>query len=174
VAAQPPRGGRPFLASRLAATPELRRRVETARQLGISLRRLEGWTPKQVTTYEHDDEGRLIKSVTVAESEWDDRERSWMLALQHYELTLCRRCNTPLAESTDPNHDPDNPDAEYHYLADGPDECHACKVLLRADKQWSEYRKDDSVGTGNLIHSLVLVPNTRRRPAGQRGRMQRG
>lgn len=140
----------------------------------MSLRRLEGWTAKQVTTYEHDKEGKLIRSVTVTESEWDDRERAWMLALQHYELTLCRRCGTPLIESTDPNNDPDNPQAERHYVADGPDECHCCKVLIRADRQWSDRRKDDPVGTGNLIHSAVLVPNTRRRPAGQRGRMPRG
>ena len=136
----------------------------------MSLRRLEGWTPKQVTTYEHDKEGKLTRSITVTESEWDDRERSWMLALQHYELTLCRRCGTPLIESTDPNNDPDNPNAENHYVIDGPDECHCCKVLIRSERKWAEDRKDSSEGSQHLIHSAVLVPNTRRRPAQMGGR----
>ncbi len=51
----------------------------------MSLKRFEGWTP--VTRYEYDDAGRLISSTT--ESEWDEEQQSWMLALTEYRDSLC-------------------------------------------------------------------------------------
>lgn len=141
--------------------------METARQLGISLGRLEGREPRQITTYTYDDKNRVAQAITVTEQEWTDQERAWMLALHHYEMTLCRRCHTPLAESTDPDNDPDNMQASHHYQVDGPDECHSCKVLIRAEKEWQTKRPDDAAA---FLYSTVLVPNTRRRrPAGRKG-----
>lgn len=78
--------------------------MKAAQQLGISLRRFEGWTPAEVTTHEYDD-GRLVRSVTTVESEWDDTQQDWMLALLEYEAGICRGCGQPMHLSTVEDHD---------------------------------------------------------------------
>jgi hypothetical protein len=61
-----------------------------------------------------------------------------MLALGLWESGLCRRCGHHLSETTDPDNDQDNPDARHGWQADGPDECHACKALHRAEEKWAK------------------------------------
>lgn len=68
-----------------------------AKSLGISHRRLLGWEP--TTTYAYDDAGRMIASRP--EPEWDDAERSKMLALDLYEAGI-GPCGHHHAETTDP------------------------------------------------------------------------
>jgi hypothetical protein len=44
--------------------------------------------------------GRIIGYET--EPEWDELERSWMLALEKYEATLCPLCGLPIDYCHDP------------------------------------------------------------------------
>ncbi|HEX5996944.1 MAG TPA: hypothetical protein VFY84_17515 [Jiangellales bacterium] len=76
--------GHPFLVRRLA-DPDLRAKAEAAERLGISLKRFEGWEP--ATFYERDEHGQLVSSVP--ETEWDETEQGWMLALAEYRASLC-------------------------------------------------------------------------------------
>ncbi|PLS25974.1 hypothetical protein [Bifidobacterium parmae] len=58
--------------------PGLVARLKCARSLGMSLKRFDGWEPT-------DDDP----------TEWDETERTWMLALQAYEDGLCPVCGMP-------------------------------------------------------------------------------
>ncbi len=169
LAAQPGRGGHPFVASRIAASPELRRQIETARSLGISLKRLCGWVPRKITKTVTEPDGTAV-ATTVEEVEWDEQERAWMLGLGFLEDTSCHRCGTWLAESTDPGNDPDRPDAHHHYVAEPPVECHSCKVLVRSQRAWDKNHEGAAEYT---IHTAALVPHTPRRRIGPKGRVRR-
>lgn len=66
--------------------------MRTARALGISYKRFQGWEPR--TVYEYDADGRLIASRP--EVEWDETERDWMLALDAWEASeVCPLCGWP-------------------------------------------------------------------------------
>lgn len=52
--------------------------------------------------YEYDDQGRLVSSV--AESEWDETEQAWMLALQEYRDSLCPLCGWPTSVCQNPEY----------------------------------------------------------------------
>src|SRR5690606_39172952 len=93
----------PKLIGRLNDSPELRARVETARRLGISLRRLNGWSPRRETTYEYDDKGRLVRSETWEEPEWNELERAYMLALAEWEAGRCQMCGGDPGECQSPD-----------------------------------------------------------------------
>lgn len=87
--------------------------------------RLHGREPRQVTTYEYDDTGRLVRSVTVREPEWTERDLAEATALLALEAETCPGCGQPISEST-------HPDAEDGYEVDLPIRCHACTELDRA------------------------------------------
>lgn len=55
-----------------------------------------------MTEHEHDGAGRLIRSVTVREPLYLDRDRAELLALAEYRAGLCPRCGAPLEECTAP------------------------------------------------------------------------
>lgn len=88
-----------------------------------------------------------------------------MLALAFYEAGLCQKCGQPLDQTTDPNSDPDRPEATTQWIADGPTECFCCKALVRAEKRLSE--DENSGGMEHwAIHAPALVakkPRRRRR-----------
>lgn len=133
-----------------------------ARSFGITLREFDGWTPKTVTRVTAWRDGQPEVWETTSESPWDRRERSLMLALAHFEAGCCRRCGEHLAKSMDPMTDPDRPDAPHHWVAEGPDECFACKALVRAERKLA----DDKDGGSDLlpysIHTPALIPHTPR------------
>ena len=131
------------------------------------MKRFEGWEPAEVTTVTaFDDQGRPAKWVTRREAEWDRGERAWMLGLDYYEATLCRKCGHALHESTDPEHDPDNPAASHRYQAEDPTECFACKTLMRSEKKWA---KDNPDLAPALIHTAVLIERPKRGRQRSRG-----
>jgi hypothetical protein len=80
-----------------AADPRLRAELEAARSWGVSWRRFCGWEPTVTTTFEYDPAGRLLRSVTVTEPEWDDIGRAAVYALMRLEADLCPGCSQPLA-----------------------------------------------------------------------------
>lgn len=130
----------------------------------MSLRRFCGWEPAQVTIPEHDADGRLIRSVTRTEPEWDDGQRLWMLALNQFEAGLCRKCGNDLHESTD---------VAFTWVADAPTECMACTSLAKAERRYSEaYQKDPNANTPPeaWIYTVRKVP----RPPVRRRKTPRG
>lgn len=68
----------------------------------MSWRRWQGWEPAEHTTYEYDDQGRLIASTTVREAEWDAKSRGWAVGLVELEKQECGTCGGWLPETTDP------------------------------------------------------------------------
>ena len=50
---------------------------------------LDGREPAQVTEYQRDEAGRLVRSVTTTEPRWTDRDVAELLALAEYRASLC-------------------------------------------------------------------------------------
>ncbi|WP_123661585.1 hypothetical protein [Actinocorallia herbida] len=113
---------RPFLLERLRDSREHRQEVELARAWGVPRSRWLGREPRTVTTYEYDDGGRLLRSVTETEPLWTDEDRGWAEALAHFEADECKGCGQPLSESTEAS-------AEGAYDAPLPLRCHACTAV---------------------------------------------
>lgn len=86
---------------------------------------MNGWEPRQETTYEYDSAGLLVRSVTVAEPEWDEDERAWALALLAVEGDTCPGCHGQMSETT-------AADAEGKYAASPPTRCHKCTAISQA------------------------------------------
>lgn len=62
-----------------------------------------GWEPGEVTTYEYDDGGRLIRSTTVHEAEFSAWDRAVLLADVAASKVPRGRHGLPLHETTDPD-----------------------------------------------------------------------
>lgn len=122
---------RPKIRSRLRDSGRHRAEIEAARAWGVSRRRFLGWEPKRLTTYEHDDDGRLVRSVTEVEPEWTDKERAWAFALIEEEADTCSGCGQLLSETT-------RPEAEGGYDA-GAVRCHACTQVHKAQAPYVEH-----------------------------------
>lgn len=75
-----------------------------------------------MTYYEHDDQGRMIRSSQ--RSEWTDEDRALMVAYQLYLDSLCPGCGQPRAKA----HHSDN-DGWYR-IAEAV-VCHACTVARK-------------------------------------------
>lgn len=125
--------------SRITNDRELRERVKAAFELGISLKRFDGWEPR--TFYVHE-AGVLVSSIP--ESEWDAQERGWMLAYAAYLENCCARCGGDLHETTNPA----NEDGYVHLL---PVQCARCVEFERATK---EYEREPFAQT--LMHRVKL------------------
>lgn len=69
--------------------------------MGISVRRFYGWEPGEVTTFEWDDDGRLIRAVTVRESEFSDWDRALLLADHREAHTVRGRHGVPMVDALD-------------------------------------------------------------------------
>lgn len=81
----------------------LRDRLEAAERLGISLRRFGGWEPVTVTEYEYDDAGRVARTYSQPESEWDQQQQAWMEALAAYRGERCPcGCGQRWSDTTSP------------------------------------------------------------------------
>ena len=60
-----------------------------------------GWEPATVTHYEYDDDGRLVRSVTVSEAEWSPEDVALLVASRQAERELGSH-GIPLSEAFDP------------------------------------------------------------------------
>ena len=93
--------------------------MEAAERLGVSLKRFGGWEPVTVTEYEYDAGGRLVRSWSQPESEWDDRQQAWMLALAQHRAEFCPcGCGQRYVDTTSPE--------------EGGPQFHAERVVCRA------------------------------------------
>lgn len=131
----------------------MRRDVDLARTMGISPRELWGWTPRTFTEYEYDDDGKLLRTVSVTESAFDDE--NYQLAAAGFDLLAdIHSCGHPLSETTSWAADEMNPERTIVYEAAPPAACQACRVLHRKQKEhddaktsrpdqvWSVVRRD--------------------------------
>ncbi|MDF2915994.1 MAG: hypothetical protein K0S70_211 [Microbacterium sp.] len=106
----------------MAEDPELRQQVELAERLGVSFKRLSGWEP--TTTYVYDDAGRRVSSTP--ESEWDETEVEWLLALERWRReNLCPLCGYP-------NEVCQAPYGTFVYGAEEPTRCNVTDALRSA------------------------------------------
>lgn len=107
----------------------------------MSPRRLAGWEAAEVTTFEYDEAGRLSRTITVRESEWDDDQVAVLLASRRNE----QRDSTGhlLIESTDLLANPANTAGTHYYVADLPH----VNWAQRAEQQAREAFKRDNPGT---------------------------
>lgn len=90
----------------------------------MSVRRFDGWEPRQVTRHRYDRQGRLVTSTTEREPEWDAEQQGWMLALALYESQVHKNCGGYLPDTT-------AAEADGKYRADLPIRCHKCDEHLR-------------------------------------------
>lgn len=141
----------PFLVDRLAHQPDFRRDVEAATRLGISHRRWSGWEPKEVTEHVYED-GRLVRSATTREAEWDGEQRGLVLALLSFEGQSCHGCGGFLPETTDPDNDG-------RYKAGYPGRCYRCSAIKAQQKAYEDQKPE----------SLVLWPVELKRKGGSGG-----
>jgi hypothetical protein len=96
-----------------------------------------------VTEYEYDDQGRLVRSWSQPESEWDQQQQAWMEALAAYRGERCpcgcgqRYVDTTSAEETGPQFEA------------GRVVCRARLALLEAQKA---AETQDIIGGARLWH----------------------
>ncbi|MFC5112634.1 hypothetical protein ACFPN7_01585 [Amycolatopsis halotolerans] len=129
---QPQGRGRPgFQPGRLSTDARLRREVEAAVRLGISPSRYAGEEPAEVTEYEYNKSGRLVRSVTTRSPEWTNEDRSLVKAFLEYEALTCRGCGGFIPETTDPGN-------EGKYEADLPHRCHRCDALGKQQEAYAD------------------------------------
>lgn len=127
----------------------------------MSLRSLDGWTPKQTSRVtEWTEQGWPAAWETTTETQWNRRERSLMIALTEWEAGLCRRCGHHLADTTDPDTDPDNRAGSRAWVAEET-ECFACKAVYRDEQRCAPKENGDGGMPRDvaaaLIHSAYLV-----------------
>lgn len=128
----------------------------------MSLRRFCGWEPAEYTEH-HPAHGDVpARSVTRREVEWDDAQRLWMLALSHYEASLCRKCGHDLHDTMDPDTN-GGMAATRTWVADEPAECLCCVVLAKKEHEKAD-DKDNKVPLEAFVYTARLVPNWRYRP----------
>lgn len=69
--------------------------------MGVSHRRLSGWEPAELSSFEYDDAGRLLRVVTVREPEFTPDELALLLMSRRLQRDMGRH-GIPMAEATDP------------------------------------------------------------------------
>ena len=106
--------------------------------LGISVKRFDGWEPAEVHEHEHDQAGRIVRTVVRREPEWDDEERGWAQAWLLYRQNVHTACGHYLPDST-------AADAEDGYVVDDPIRCHACTARSAAYKRYQESPEADAL-----------------------------
>lgn len=90
----------------------------------------------------------------MPETEWDELQRGWMVALTLYEADTCRGCGHQLEDTTDPQRDYNNPLAPYQYEAvDGwPKQCHRCAALDRVQHEVEAQRPQHPGAMKYAVH----------------------
>jgi len=109
--------------------------------------------------------GVHVRTVVTRETEWDDQQQAWMLALAVYRAGLCHRCGGELDETASPLLDPNNRDGTHRYEPRPPKRCHRCTALMGSEKTYHATGKDGSYITphpGALIHQVEKVERRRR------------
>lgn len=75
--------------------------------------------------------------MTTRESEWDDEQLAWMLALAAHRDALCPLCGRPLAVCTDAA-------SEGRWTVAPPTRCYPTTAIAAARKPYDEKSKESS------------------------------
>lgn len=106
---------------------------------------------RSVTTYEYDDTGRLVRSVTVHESPWTEEDLGWAKAHQQNLDDRCPGpCGLPLSETTAMA----NGEPVHSYEVELPMRCQACDELAKKQEAHGE--------SGQVIRPQALLWTVRR------------
>lgn len=118
--------------------------MAVASRYGIPRSQLLGREPCQTTEYEHDEDGRLIRSTTTSEPRWLPDDVAWAAAHLAELGDLCPgQCSLPLSETT-AMHDGE---PVHSYRVPTPRVCRACEELLKdQEKQVKKYGPDPIAG----------------------------
>lgn len=93
--------------------------------MGIAPRRLWAWEPVTTTEHEYDDAGRLLRTRSRSEPEWDASQYALVAALADIEAEECPSCGSPMSECMSADSDPDNKTGTHKYVASEAMRCHA-------------------------------------------------
>jgi hypothetical protein len=107
---------------------------------------LDGREPEQVTVYEYDSGGRVVRSVTTCEPRWTEQDRAEMLALGVWRDGLCPLCRRPLSVCT--SHEQDGPQFEASFTA-----CRSTLAIL--EKQRGVYQKPSENRPAHLWSATI-------------------
>lgn len=110
-----------------------------ARTLGISYKRLNGWEPETVYTYDGD---RLVSSRP--EPEWDEEQVAWFLHLAEWEDGRCPSCGMQKSVCQDPA-------TEWTARATGPYRCHVTTAIRRAQKGYAKSEHPEALVFGATV-----------------------
>ena len=91
---------------------------------------MQGWEPKRVTEYEYEG-GRLVRSVTTTEPEWDDEQLALVIAHLELENDVGPH-GQPMSEATNVLGDAKNPNGQWWYKPTGPFVDYAEKARVEA------------------------------------------
>lgn len=110
--------------------------------MGVAPKRLYGWEPAETTTFEYDDDGRLIRSVTRREPEFDEIQTAMLFGYMDIEADT-GRFGERISEAMSPEADPNNRDGSYMYVADPlPVINWAAKTKLDAEEAYKQKYPD--------------------------------
>lgn len=98
-----------------------------------------------------------MRAVTSSEPEWDETQRSWMLALAKWRDQRCNRCGGDLEETTDEENDGTPGHSDYRPLP--PLRCHRCTALSVSEDKYRATTHPHA-----LIHRVELHPPRRHAP----------
>lgn len=110
---------------------------------------MEGREPLEVTDYEYDDAGRLVRAVTSRESEWTEQDTAEQLALAEYRDTLCGCCGMPKAIVQGPEKDLPRLVVSKRY-------CHARRTLIESQQAFTRNGKEFKPAHGALQWSIRM------------------
>jgi hypothetical protein len=136
----------------LAGDAALRAELTTARAWGVPWRRWAGWEPAEITTYEYDDAGRLIRATTVREPEWGEVDRAAAIELAAYEADLCPGCKQPQADALA---------HEERWVAEVTARCHSCTAaeILREKLEKRVEDKALTQASALLLRTRLMPPD---------------
>lgn len=97
-----------------------------------------GEEPTEVTEYEYDKHGRLVRSVTTRGPEWTAEDRAMVFAFLDYEHLVCNGCGGFLPETTDKA-------SEGQYVADLPHRCHRCDALGKQQEAYADVKRPSAL-----------------------------
>ena len=105
-----------------------------------------GWEPAEVTTYEYDGDGRLVRSTTVREAEFTPDEVASLLASRRAAGVRRGSHGYTIAEATDPAN-------QFAFAPSKPVRDWAMKAMHSAQQQWYAEHPEDK-GDPSLVWTV--------------------
>lgn len=127
--------------------------------MGVSPRRLMGWEPAEVTTYQYDGD-RLVRAVTVREAEFTLADLASLAGNRADALAPRGSHGHLMSEATSADADPSSEDALWEYQPVGPRRDYAATASVAARKAYEQKYPDADLS--GLVWATRRVPKNRR------------